>query len=147
MLPTHIDPLHTNVLLTPSYPPLLHTWTRICSWPTREYPELSETLNYDIPSLNLSEIKTPSGFALPTVVRESYVCVDGQEAESAVTNKVTRTRDFAQEEWVQFLNGPSSFRMFQHDRIVLRGIGRPLQSFRTHPSQSFVTRSMVCSFF
>ena len=73
---------------------------------TREYPELGDTLNYGIPSLNLLEIEMQFGSALPTVVRKSYLCVDGQEAESAATNKVTQTRDFAQEEWVKF-NSPS----------------------------------------
>jgi cell wall assembly regulator SMI1 len=78
-----MDPLHTNVLPSPPYPPLSQTWARIRSWLSREYPELGDTLNYGILPLDLSEIEMQFGFALPTVVRESYLCVDGQEAESA----------------------------------------------------------------
>jgi cell wall assembly regulator SMI1 len=83
LLPTHMDPLHTNVLPSSPYPPLSQTWARIRSWLSREYPELGDTLNYGILPVDLSEIEMHFGFALPTVVRESYLCVDGQEAESA----------------------------------------------------------------
>ena len=83
LLPTHMDPLHTNVLPSPPYPPLSQTWARIRSWLSREYPELGDTLNYGILPVELSAIEMQFGFALPTVVRESYLCVDGQEAESA----------------------------------------------------------------
>jgi cell wall assembly regulator SMI1 len=78
-----MDPLHTNVLPNSPYPPLSQTWTRIRSWLSREYPELGDTLNYGILPIDLSEIEIQFGFALPTVVRESYLCVDGQEPESA----------------------------------------------------------------
>ena len=83
LLPTHMDPLHTNVLPSSPYPPLSQTWARIRSWLSREYPELGDTLNYGILPIDLSEIEHQFGFALPTVVRESYLCVDGQEPESA----------------------------------------------------------------
>ena len=83
LLPTHMDPLHTNLLPNPPYPPLSHTWTRVRSWLSREYPELGDTLNYGILPLDLSDVENQFGFALPAVVRESYLCVDGQEAESA----------------------------------------------------------------
>lgn len=83
LLPTHMDPLHTNLLPNSPYPPLSHTWARIRSWLSREYPELGDTLNHGILPLYLSDIEMQFGFALPAVVRESYLCVDGQEAESA----------------------------------------------------------------
>ncbi|KAJ6547034.1 hypothetical protein B0H19DRAFT_1379391 [Mycena capillaripes] len=59
LLPTHHDALHT-----PAYPPLEVTWTRLRAWLAREYPELV-------------------WLRAPPVVRESYLAVDGQEAESA----------------------------------------------------------------
>jgi cell wall assembly regulator SMI1 len=65
------------------YPPLSKTWARIHNWLNREYPELGDTLNYGILPQDLSDIEVQLGLALPAVVRESYLCVDGQEAESA----------------------------------------------------------------
>ncbi|KAJ7915473.1 hypothetical protein B0H13DRAFT_1999851 [Mycena leptocephala] len=78
LLPTHHDALHT-----PAYPPLSITWTRLRAWLAREYPELGDTLNYGILPEDLAEIEHQFGFELPPVVRESYLTVDGQEAESA----------------------------------------------------------------
>lgn len=61
----------------------MHTWNRLRAWLIREYPELGDTLNYGILPQDLAQIEMQFGFALPTVVRDSYLCVDGQEAESA----------------------------------------------------------------
>ncbi|PPR06001.1 hypothetical protein CVT26_005723 [Gymnopilus dilepis] len=83
LLPTHMDPMHTPLSSPPNYPPLSKTWARIRAWLSREYPELGDTLNYGILPQDLAEIEMQFGFALPAVVRESYLCVDGQEAESA----------------------------------------------------------------
>ncbi|KAF9533549.1 hypothetical protein CPB83DRAFT_480643 [Crepidotus variabilis] len=92
LLPTHMDPLHTSVsgLLRTSgssvpspYPPLSKTWARIQLYLSREYPELGDTLNYGILPTDLAQIEMQFGFPLPSVVRESYLCVDGQEAESS----------------------------------------------------------------
>ncbi|KAH9484083.1 KNR4/SMI1-like protein 2 [Psilocybe cubensis] len=83
LLPTHMDQLHTPLTSSQGYPPLSKTWARIRSWLNREYPELGDTLNYGILPQELAEIEMQFGFALPSVVRESYLCVDGQEAESA----------------------------------------------------------------
>ncbi|KAF8655814.1 hypothetical protein AX16_002899 [Volvariella volvacea WC 439] len=83
LLPTHHDPYHTPLSPTSPYPPLQQTWDRIRAWLTREYPELGDTLNYGILPQDLSQVEMQFGFALPTVVRESYLCVDGQEAESS----------------------------------------------------------------
>ncbi|CAA7265352.1 unnamed protein product [Cyclocybe aegerita] len=80
LLPTHMDPLHTPLS---AYPPLSKSWARIRNWLSREYPELGDTLNYGILPQDLAQIEMQFGFALPGVVRESYLCVDGQEAESA----------------------------------------------------------------
>ena len=74
-----MDPIRTQK----PYPPLSKTWARIQSWLNKEYPELGDTLNYGILPQDLSDIEMHLGFPLPAVVRESYLCVDGQEAESA----------------------------------------------------------------
>lgn len=83
LLPTHFDPHHTPLSLNLSYPPLSSTWNRLRTWLSREYPELGDTLNYGILPQDLAQIEMQFGFALPAVIRESYLCVDGQEAESA----------------------------------------------------------------
>ncbi|KAF7295354.1 SMI1-KNR4 domain-containing protein [Mycena indigotica] len=80
LLPTHhSDPLHTPS----AYPPLSVTWDRLRAWLGREYPELGDTLNYGILPQDLALVEEQFGFELPRVVRESYLTVDGQEAESA----------------------------------------------------------------
>lgn len=80
-------PLHNSPLNTPStpsmYPPLHKTWNRLRAWLAREYPELGDTLNYGILPQDLAQIEMQFGVALPSAVRESYLVVDGQEAESA----------------------------------------------------------------
>ena len=43
--------------------------------------------------------------------------------------QVTRTKDFARKDWVKF-EGPELFRRFQHYRLVLGEVARPLQTFR-----------------
>jgi cell wall assembly regulator SMI1 len=83
LLPTHFDPHHTPLSSKLSYPPLSSTWNRLRTWLSREYPELGDTLNYGILPQDLAQIENQFGFALPAVVRESYLCADGQEAESA----------------------------------------------------------------
>ncbi|KAF5373182.1 hypothetical protein D9758_001638 [Tetrapyrgos nigripes] len=84
LLPTHVDPSLRPPMLSPSsYPPLATTWNRLRLWLNREYPELGDTLNYGILPQDLAQIEMQFGFGLPTVVRESYLIVDGQEAESA----------------------------------------------------------------
>jgi cell wall assembly regulator SMI1 len=67
----------------PQYPPLAHTWERLRVWLNREYPELGDTLNYGILPEDLAEVEMNLGLQLPSAVRESYQCVDGQEPESA----------------------------------------------------------------
>ncbi|KAJ7197140.1 hypothetical protein GGX14DRAFT_471389 [Mycena pura] len=79
LLPTH----HGDALHTPPYPPLSITWDRIRAWLAREYPELGDTLNYGILPEDLALVEEQFGFGLPRVLRESYLIVDGQEAESA----------------------------------------------------------------
>ncbi|GLB35451.1 putative SMI1 / KNR4 family protein [Lyophyllum shimeji] len=83
LLPTHHDSNHSPLSPKFSYPPLATTWNRLRTWLDREYPELGDTLNYGILPQDLAEIEMQFGFALPPAVRESYLCVDGQEAESA----------------------------------------------------------------
>ncbi|KAI0082784.1 hypothetical protein K474DRAFT_1654951 [Panus rudis PR-1116 ss-1] len=65
------------------YPPLEQTWNRLRTWLSNEYPELGDTLNFGIPPQDLADIELSFGFRLPEPVRESYLCVDGQEPESA----------------------------------------------------------------
>ncbi len=79
----HHDPLHTPFSPSSAYPSLTSTWNRLRAWLAREYPELGDTLNYGILPEDLAQIELQFGFALPSVVRESYLIVDGQEAESA----------------------------------------------------------------
>ncbi|KAJ3773772.1 hypothetical protein FB446DRAFT_666126 [Lentinula raphanica] len=83
LLPTHHDQFHTPILPRSAYPPLNQTWNRLRAWLSREYPELGDTLNYGILPQDLAQIELQFGFPLPAVVRESYLAVDGQEAESA----------------------------------------------------------------
>ncbi|KIM87524.1 hypothetical protein PILCRDRAFT_280159 [Piloderma croceum F 1598] len=84
-----ILPLHNSPLNTPSsaalsaYPPLHQTWDRLKAWLVREYPELGDTLNYGILPEDLGRIEMQFGVPLPAAVRESYLTVDGQEAESS----------------------------------------------------------------
>ncbi|CCM02064.1 uncharacterized protein FIBRA_04140 [Fibroporia radiculosa] len=80
-----ILPLHSSSSLPPlpAYPPLSHTWDRLRGWLSREYPELGDTLNYGILPQDLAQVEMSMGLVLPPTVRESYLCVDGQEAESA----------------------------------------------------------------
>ncbi|CAL1705022.1 unnamed protein product [Somion occarium] len=75
-------PLH-NPPRTPPYPPLEQTWNRLRSWLSTEYPELGDTLNFGMLPQDLAQVEMAFGFALPAPVRESYLCVDGQEPESA----------------------------------------------------------------
>jgi cell wall assembly regulator SMI1 len=62
---------------------LSNTWKRLRDWLSREYPELGDTLNYGILPHDLAQLEMQFGFPLPPVVQESYLCCDGQEAESA----------------------------------------------------------------
>ncbi|KAL1710074.1 hypothetical protein EV121DRAFT_193610 [Schizophyllum commune] len=84
LLPLHHDPLHSQMPPTTPYPPLATTWNRLRLWLQREYPELGDTLNFGILPQDLAQIEMQFGFALPAVVRESYLITDGQEAESSV---------------------------------------------------------------
>ncbi|KAI0724034.1 hypothetical protein C8T65DRAFT_628273 [Cerioporus squamosus] len=82
--PTSILPLHNPVAgAGHPYPPLSNTWNRLRQWLEREYPELGDTLNYGILPQDLAQIEMAFGFSLPQPVRESYLCVDGQEPESS----------------------------------------------------------------
>ncbi len=65
------------------FPPLSTTWNRLRAWLSNEYPELGDTLNYGILPQDLAQIEMSFGFALPQAIRDSYLCADGQEAESA----------------------------------------------------------------
>ncbi|KAF8509250.1 hypothetical protein JB92DRAFT_536783 [Gautieria morchelliformis] len=64
-------------------PPLQQTWNRLRTWLDEQYPELADTLNWGIQPPDLAHLELQLGFALPQAVRESYLIVDGQEAESS----------------------------------------------------------------
>ncbi|KAG2752088.1 hypothetical protein P692DRAFT_20799141 [Suillus brevipes Sb2] len=83
LLPLHHTPFVDSMTPPPPYPPLENTWNRLKLWLAREYPELGDTLNYGILPQDLAQIEMQFGFALPQAVRESYLVVDGQEAESS----------------------------------------------------------------
>ncbi|KAL0947444.1 hypothetical protein HGRIS_013551 [Hohenbuehelia grisea] len=83
LLPMHHDPLHTPFSPSGPYPPLAKTWSRLRAWLSHAYPELGDTLNYGILPQDLANIEMQFGFALPAVIRESYLAVDGQEPESS----------------------------------------------------------------
>ncbi|PVF99756.1 hypothetical protein CPB86DRAFT_774209 [Serendipita vermifera] len=65
------------------YPSLAQSWSRVQAWLARHYPELGDTLNYGILPEDLHEIQRQFGFPLPPPIRDSYLQVDGQEAESS----------------------------------------------------------------
>ncbi|KAL1944630.1 hypothetical protein VTO73DRAFT_3060 [Trametes versicolor] len=81
--PNTILPLHQPAAAGHPYPPLSNTWARLRLWLEREYQELGDTLNYGILPQDLAQLEMAFGFSLPAPVRESYLCVDGQEPESA----------------------------------------------------------------
>ncbi|KAG1836641.1 hypothetical protein DFJ58DRAFT_690790 [Suillus subalutaceus] len=83
LLPLHHTSFIDSTTPPPPYPPLENTWNRLKLWLAREYPELGDTLNYGILPQDLAQIEMQFGFALPQAVRESYLVVDGQEAESS----------------------------------------------------------------
>ncbi|KAN0061666.1 Cell wall assembly regulator [Thecaphora frezii] len=66
-----------------AYPPLRHTWNRIRDWCDSHYEEIADTLNWPCTEEALDELEMTVGFALPSAVRESYLCYDGQELESS----------------------------------------------------------------
>ncbi|PWZ02276.1 hypothetical protein BCV70DRAFT_148595, partial [Testicularia cyperi] len=65
-----------------AYPPMRHTWNRIRRWCNKNYPEISDTLNWPCTEEALDELEMTIGFTLPAAVRESYLNYDGQELES-----------------------------------------------------------------
>lgn len=67
---------------TSAYPPMRHTWNRIRKWCRKNYPEISDTLNWPCSEDALDELEMTIGYALPSCVRESYLIYDGQELES-----------------------------------------------------------------
>jgi cell wall assembly regulator SMI1 len=77
-----ILPLHSSSGRHP-FPPIHQSWARIQSWLSRNYPELGDTLNYGILPPDLQQLQLQFGFPLPHTIRESYLRVDGQEAESS----------------------------------------------------------------
>lgn len=79
ILPTHRGDTTNGA----PYPSLTRTWQRIRTWLANEYPELDDTLNYGIDPQTLMDIEAQMGLQLPAAVRDSYLVVDGQEAESA----------------------------------------------------------------
>lgn len=81
--PNSLLPMYAPRSASLAHPPLDKTWQRIRTWLSNEYPELGDTLNYGILPEALGEIELNLGVQLPRAVRESYLQVDGQEAESS----------------------------------------------------------------
>lgn len=61
------------------YPPLNQTWGRIKRVLGEHVPELLDTLNPPIILPELQRIEAELGVMLPPSVRDSYLCVDGQD--------------------------------------------------------------------
>lgn len=61
------------------YPPLNQTWGRIKRVLAEHVPELSDSLNIPIDLQELQRIEAELGIMLPPSVRDSYLCVDGQD--------------------------------------------------------------------
>lgn len=75
--------LSSNVSIpSTAYPPLRHTWKRIRAWCENHYSELDDTLNWPATEAAIDDLELTIGFTLPTAVRDSYLCYDGQEIES-----------------------------------------------------------------
>ncbi|PWN54016.1 hypothetical protein IE53DRAFT_59816 [Violaceomyces palustris] len=73
----------TGVIIpSTAYPPLRHTWNRIRGWCEKTYVEVGDTLNWPATEQALNDLEMTIGFTLPSSVRESYLCCDGQELES-----------------------------------------------------------------
>lgn len=68
-----------------AYPPLRHTWKRIRAWCDTHYSELADTLNWAATEAQLEDLELTIGFTLPSAVRDSYLCYDGQELESNIS--------------------------------------------------------------
>lgn len=66
-----------------AYPPLRHTWNRIRSWCETQYEEMGDTLNWPCTEAELDDLEMTIGFTLPSSVRDSYLCCNGQELESS----------------------------------------------------------------
>ncbi len=64
------------------YPPLNQTWQRIRGFLEGTVPEMVDTLNYPVLPAVLHELEAAVGCALPPSVRDSYLCVDGQDPSS-----------------------------------------------------------------
>jgi cell wall assembly regulator SMI1 len=64
------------------YPPPRTTWNRIQRVLANTVPELLDTLNSSVDPLTLSEAEGLLGCVLPPSVRDSYLCVDGQDPSS-----------------------------------------------------------------
>ncbi|KAH8833933.1 hypothetical protein DL96DRAFT_1703567 [Flagelloscypha sp. PMI_526] len=86
VLPMHHDARHSTTNSGGNYTPLAKTWHRLRTWLAREYPELGDTLNYGILPEELANLEMQFGFPLPGPVRDSYLCCDGQEPESAASS-------------------------------------------------------------
>lgn len=69
-----------------AYPPLAHTWARLQAFLSNSYPELSDSLNFPTDPATLNELELRLNMPLPSSVRESYLCADGQDIDGGVTD-------------------------------------------------------------
>lgn len=61
------------------YPPLRNTWNRIYRSLANNVPELYDTLSGPVDRLILADVEAQLGCVLPASVKDSYLCVDGQD--------------------------------------------------------------------
>jgi cell wall assembly regulator SMI1 len=67
------------------YPPLSHTWERVNNFLTNTYPELSDSLNFPSSLDVIDVLERTLNMRLPSSVRDSYLCADGQDIDGGAT--------------------------------------------------------------
>jgi cell wall assembly regulator SMI1 len=68
-----------------AYPPLRTTWSRLRAFLASTYPDLEDSLNLPAPVEVINELELRLNMPLPSSVRESYLCTDGQDMDGGLT--------------------------------------------------------------
>lgn len=78
---TSFPPSSSGLPQNMSYPPLSSTWARLKTLLSSSYPELADTVNYPTTVELLNNLERQLNMPLPSSVRESYLCADGQDED------------------------------------------------------------------